>query len=102
MELPRKSQAIELILSMLRSAIRDDATERLAQHSLKLQPFVICMPQLPPSCLSAQMYYCEVRDEGLGQRSAFRQRSNLIVDYSVLTSDLKLRVASETQKFYYH
>ena len=31
----------------------DDATERLATHSSRLQPSIICMPQLQPWCSAA-------------------------------------------------
>ena len=31
----------------------DDATESVATHSSRLQPSIICMPQLQPWCLAA-------------------------------------------------
>ena len=48
----------------------DDTTESVATlptHSLRLNPSIICMPQLQPCCSGTQIYDPEVSDEGSDQ-----------------------------------
>ena len=48
----------------------DDVTEIVATHSSRLQPSLICMPQLQPWCSAAthiQIYDHEDRDDGSDQ-----------------------------------
>ena len=48
----------------------DNTTESVATlptHSLRLNPSIICMPQLQPCCSGTQIYDPEVSDEGSDQ-----------------------------------
>ena len=54
----------------------DDATESVATHSSRLQPSIICMPQLQPLCSAALVpNVLPRRDEGSGKLCAVIEAS---------------------------
>ena len=75
----------------------DDTTESVATlptHSLRLNPSIICMPQLQPCCSGTQIYDPEVSDEGSDQPKDTIEPHDLVY-YG--TSD-----SSKSNKVYVH
>ena len=64
-------------------AMPDDATESVATHSSRLQPSIICMPQLPPWC-SATQQYCNLIQTNIFLRNA-KYRLAHVTNVALLT-----------------
>ena len=79
----------------------DDATESVATHSSRLQPSIICTPQLLPWCSAALVpKFTKSGMKAQVSHSALRQRSSLMNhDLVYTTSDSNPRY--ERQKSYY-